>query len=102
MNVHNPLAGNCRIPHASKTGLAQCLLCVRPAGQAASMRAVKVVGGKIVHAIGDHGEARSPHTTAVGVDAPDGTYLRLDYVQDVLVRHGSIADAVEEIGRAVL
>lgn len=48
------------------------------------IRAVKVQGGKITHALSEHGEATAPRTTAVGVDAPDGTYLRLDYVLEVL------------------
>lgn len=85
MNVHNPLATNCKIPSNAKTGLAQtCAVCARPPGSATPMRAVKVMSGKIVHAISEHGEATSPRTTAVGVDAPDGTYLRLDYVLDMV------------------
>lgn len=106
MTIHNPLAGNCKIPSNGKTGLAVCVQCARPATQVVPMRAVKVIGGKIVHAISEHGEATSPRTTAVGVDAPDGTYLRLDYVQDILARYAELGlpagEAAEEFGRAQL
>lgn len=84
MTIHNPLAGNCSVPSNSKSGIMTCALCARPPGSPVPMRAVKVTSGKIVHAISEHGEATSPRTTAVGVDAPDGTYLRLDYVLDMI------------------
>lgn len=86
MNVHRPLAGNCKIPSTSKTGLEHCLLCAQPTPTAVPLRAVKVMSGKIVHAISEHGEATSPRTTAVGVDAPDGVYLRMDFVTETLRR----------------
>lgn len=84
MMIHNPLAGNCRTPSNGKTGLMSCPVCARPPGSAVPTRAVKVEGGKIVHVISEHGEATSPRTSAVGVDAPDGTYLRLDYIIDMI------------------
>lgn len=107
MNVHNPLASNCKIPSNSKTGLAQaCVPCARPATNVVPLRAVKVMSGKIVHAISEHGEATSPRTTAVGVDAPDGTYLRLDYVQDLLVRYAELGlpteGLIDELARTQL
>lgn len=101
MNKHNVQAGNCIIGGSNgKTGLAHCEACEAAPVGPTLVRALKVEGGKIVHAMGEGGTATAPTTTAVGVDAPDGTYLRLDYVQD-LVRAGT-EDLLPMLDRASL
>lgn len=45
---------------------------------------IKVTNGKITYAEHPGGVATAPPRSAVGVDAQDGTYLRLDFVLAVL------------------
>lgn len=46
--------------------------------------ALKVEGGKVSHVQMEGGDTAQHGVHAVGLDAPDGTYLRLDYVLEVV------------------
>lgn len=92
--AHRPMAGNCRVVGAPKTGLDHCPACAAPPPEPVPLSALRVERGRVA------ATATQQDTTAFGppIRPEDGVYLHQDMVVQILAQNGSpLADHFKEM-----